>query len=216
MKNFFIISFIFFLAAAGLPLLVNRNLNRRSAQSPSPERLEGQINNQDQNSKVEEQSGENSPASDIQKDIKNSMTISSPLFNHNGGLPINATCDGKGVNPPLEISGVPKDAKSLAIIVKDPDAPRGTFIHWVLWNIDPSTKIIKENSVPDGAIQGATSAQRLGYVGACPPSGTHRYFFYLYALDEALDLPSSTTALELEHDIDGHVLEDTHITGLYR
>jgi len=165
--------------------------------------------------KAKEQPSLEIPAGD-QADQNKSMTISSPIFVHNGGLPISATCGGKGVNPPLEISGTPKDAKSLALIFEDPDAPNGTFIHWVLWNIDPSTIIIKENSVPDGAFEGITSENRPGYVAACPPSGTHRYFFYLFALDTALDLPASTTAIELEHAMEGHVIESTHIAGLYR
>ena len=111
---------------------------------------------------------------------------------------------------------MPKNAKSLAIIVEDPDAPNGTFIHWVLWNIDPLTRIIEEDSVPDGAVQGMNSDYRVSYVAACPPSGTHRYVFNLYALDVVFDLPQSTTALDLEHAMEGHVLDNTHIAALYR
>jgi len=150
------------------------------------------------------------------KNLENTMTISSPFFKHNGGLYINATCGGKGVNPPLEIGGTPKDAKSLALIVSDPDAPNGTFYHWLVWNIDPQTRIIKENSVPDGAVQGTNSDERVTYVAACPPSGTHRYFFSIYALDEVLDLPSSATGLEFEHAIENHVLDSAHMIGLFR
>jgi Raf kinase inhibitor-like YbhB/YbcL family protein len=170
----------------------------------------------DQNPKVGKQSLQKLPDSNIQKESQNSMTISSPFFYDNGGLPIFATCDGQGVNPPFEISGVPKEAKSLALIVHDPDAPNGTFIHWTVWNIDPATIRIKQNSVPDNAVQGITSANRVGYVAACPPSGTHCYIFNLYALDEVLDLPPSTTAAELKHAIEGHVLDNTSMTGLYR
>jgi hypothetical protein len=144
------------------------------------------------------------------------MTISSPFFKHNGGLYINATCGGKGVNPPLEIGETPKGAKSLALIVSDPDAPGGTFYHWLVWNIDSQTRIIKENSVPEGAIQGINSDQRVTYVAACPPSGTHQYIFSIYALDDVLDLPPSTAGVELERAIESHVLDSAHIIGLYR
>ena len=147
--------------------------------------------------------------------FKNQMKLTSFLFYHNGGLPLSATCDGKGVNPPFDIAGVHEGAKALALIVKDPDAPGATFIHWTVWNIDPQTTKIKENSVPDNATQGITSARRAGYIAACPPSGTHHYIFSLYALDKVLDLPVSTTAADLEDAMEGHILNKADLTGLY-
>lgn len=201
MKKMYLICVLIMAAAIGAFMIAGRHIERQ---------------NFNQRSKAENQPGAIIPGIGNQSDSAKSMTITSPLFLHNGGLPIFATCDGKGVNPPLGIGGVPKGAKSLAIIVEDPDAPGGTFVHWVLWNIDPSTTIIEENSVPDGATQGLNSDQRVSYVAACPPSGTHRYIFNLYALDETLDLPASTTALELRHAIEGHILDNAHLIGLYR
>lgn len=143
------------------------------------------------------------------------MRIASPAFGHNQNIPAKYTCDGENVNPVLEIAEVPEDAKSLALIMDDPDAPRGTWVHWTLWNIDPSTRQIDENSVPAGAAEGTTSFGKPGYGGPCPPSGTHRYFFKLYALDQMLDLPASTDKSGLENAVQGHVLGQAEFIGLY-
>lgn len=144
------------------------------------------------------------------------LTIASPAFKHNESIPEKYTCDGADVNPPLVIEGVPPGAKSLALIVDDPDAPRGTWVHWVVWNIDPKTKEIKENSVPAGAKQGMNDFRSRNYGGPCPPSGTHRYFFKLYALDTAPDLGPDTTKAVLEKAMMGHILAQAEIIGLYR
>lgn len=143
------------------------------------------------------------------------MEISSPAFTHNGSIPAQYTCDGDDKSPPLRISGVPRGAKSLALIHDDPDAPMGTWVHWLLWNINPLTEEIEENGVPPGAIEGTTSWGNTGYGGPCPPSGTHRYFFKLYALDTILDLPSSADMAKLEEAMASHILAKSELIGLY-
>lgn len=125
------------------------------------------------------------------------------------------TCDGEDINPLLLIAGVPDGTVTLALIVDDPDAPGGTWDHWVLWNIDPQTKIIKENSVPAGAIAGTNSAGKLEFHGPCPPSGTHRYFFKLYALNKELDLEEGATKEQLEKSMAGYIIEKAEVMGKY-
>lgn len=142
------------------------------------------------------------------------MEIKSPAFGPNQNIPAKYTCDGEGVNPPLEIAGVPEGAQSLVLIMDDPDAA-GTWVHWTLWNIDPATKVIEENSVPSKAIQGQTSSGQNQYGGPCPPSGTHRYIFKLYALDTKLNLPSYSTADNLTAALQGRILAESELTGLY-
>src|SRR6266568_2267554 len=126
------------------------------------------------------------------------LKITSPAFAHNGTIPAAFTCDGADSMPPLAIGGVPQKAKSLALIMDDPDAPVGTWVHWVAWNIAPQTTEIIEHSVPAGAVQGRNSWGRNSYGGPCPPSGTHRYFFKLYALDASLFHDAATTEKGLE------------------
>lgn len=144
------------------------------------------------------------------------MKITSAAFSHNGNIPSKYTCDGKNVNPPLMFEGVPSGVKSLALIMDDPDAPSGMFVHWVLWSIAPDTKEIAEDTAPKGAAQGITDFRRPGYGGPCPPSGTHRYFFKLYALDAALDLRKSAGKADLEKAMKGHILAEAEIIGLYK
>ncbi len=144
------------------------------------------------------------------------MQLLSSGFPSNGTIPKKFTCDGAGTNPELRFNDVPKDAASLALIVDDPDAPRGTFTHWVLWDIDPKTRVIKEHSVPLGSVEGLTSTGRPGYVGPCPPAGqTHRYLFKLYALDEMLSLPSDATRAELDGAIESHLMGSVQLVGRY-
>lgn len=131
------------------------------------------------------------------------MKISSSAFGNNEYIPSKYTCDGENINPSLEFSGVP-DSQSLVLIMDDPDAPMGTWVHWIIWNIDSKTTGIKENSVPIGAIQGKNSSATNKYIGPCPPSGTHRYFFKLYSLDVKLDLAPDTDKAGLEKAIQGH------------
>lgn len=145
------------------------------------------------------------------------MKIESSAFKHNERIPAKFTCEGKNVNPPLKISDVPSQAKSLVLIMDDPDAPMGTWVHWIVWNIDPKTSEISENSVPSKSTQGITSFKSIGYGGPCPPvgHGIHHYFFKLYALDTVLNHPSSSDKRELEEAIKNHILAKAEIIGLY-
>ena len=142
------------------------------------------------------------------------MKISSLVFEKNQ-IPVKYTCDGENFNPPLQFSEIPAGAKSLALICDDPDAPGGSFVHWVLWNINPQETQITEKSVPPGANQGKNSAGSSGYLGPCPPSGSHRYVFKLYALDTELDLPLETNKNQLEQAMQNHILEKAELIGLY-
>lgn len=144
----------------------------------------------------------------------NTMKIESPAFKNNELIPSKYTCDGENINPPLIISGVPVDAKSLAIIVDDPDAPAGTWTHWTVWNLKPDLQNILEGAKIDG-IEGITSFKTKGYGGPCPPSGRHRYFFKLYALDTILDLNSNSDKSALERAMAGHILAYAELIGLY-
>jgi Raf kinase inhibitor-like YbhB/YbcL family protein len=143
------------------------------------------------------------------------MKISSPAFADNGSIPARFTCQGEDVNPRLDMEGVPPGAKSLALIMDDPDAPAGTWDHWILFNVAPATASIAEDSVPSGAVQGRNGWGNSEYGGPCPPSGTHRYVFRLYALDTALGLGSGASKAEVERAMAGHVLAQAKLTGLY-
>ncbi len=143
------------------------------------------------------------------------LSISSSAFSQNGMIPPKYTCDGSDVNPPLSFGNVPEKTRTLALIVDDPDAPRGIWIHWVAWTIGPGTKEIPENTVPQGALQGTNDFRKQGYGGPCPPSGTHRYFFKLYALDAVLPLKAGATKAQLEEAMKGHVLAQAELIGRY-
>ncbi len=138
------------------------------------------------------------------------------MFENNGNIPGKYTCDGDDVNPPLQIEGVPENARSLVLIVDDPDAPMGTWDHWIVWNIAPDTTKIEENSVPEGAVQGMNDFKKREYGGPCPPSGKHRYMFKLYALDTTLDLDSASKKEDVENAMSGHIIEQTTLVGLYQ
>lgn len=142
------------------------------------------------------------------------MKIVSSAFENNSNLPSKYTCDGENISPPLSFLDVPSNARSLVLIVDDPDAPMGTFVHWIIFNINPKTQEIKENSVPQSAMLGKTTLNKTDFVGACPPSGTHRYFFKLYALDTVLNL-TNPDKVALEKAMQGHILEKAEIIGLY-
>ena len=145
------------------------------------------------------------------------MLLISPSFENNGTVPKKFTCDGGNINPELRIENVSTGAKSLALIMHDPDAPMpGGFTHWVVWNIAPATTLIKEESAPPGAVEGRNT-RSTGYTGPCPPPGhgVHHYEFYLYALDTTLDLPVDSGKAELEAAMRGHVIEETKLVGLY-
>ena len=141
------------------------------------------------------------------------MKITSPAFTHNAMIPRKYTCQGKDISPPLTISDIPESTLSLALIVDDPDAPVRTWDHWLIWNIKPTGEI-KENSAP--GTQGKNSWGRQDYGGPCPPSGTHRYFFQLYAIDSAIDLPAGATKADLEAAMKGHIIEQAELIGLYQ
>jgi|SRR3989344_7311789 len=148
----------------------------------------------------------------------NTMTITSSAFTSNGAILKKYTCDGTDINPPLTISGVPAKTKSLVLIVDDPDAPglpAGGWVHWILWNIDPTTTTIPEGSIPKGASEGITSFGKPGYGGPCPPSGIHRYFFKLYALDTTLSFALPPQKSVLEAAMEGHTLGHAELIGLY-
>jgi len=143
------------------------------------------------------------------------LLITSAVLRNEGPIPTLYTCDGKNINPPLSITGVPSGVKSLALIVDDPDAPLGTFTHWVVWNISSKTKEILENSIPEAAQQGNNSAGKNGYTGPCP--GTkHRYFFTLYALDAILGLDGKATSKDLYAATQGHIVAQTKLVGTYQ
>jgi len=143
------------------------------------------------------------------------MEITSPAFKNNGNIPAKYTCDGENINPLLEFKNIPQDTKSLALIVDDPDAPAKTWVHWVVWNIDPGTTRIPENAKIGDAVEGITDFGKPGYGGPCPPSGTHRYFFKLFALDTELDLDPSSGARDLANAMEGHIIESAELIGLY-
>ena len=144
------------------------------------------------------------------------MKLSSSSFADNGMIPAKFTCNGVNVNPELSISAVPSSTKSLALIVDDPDAVSKVWVHWVVFNITPGTERIAEDSVPAGAVQGTTDFQTAKYGGPCPQSGTHRYLFTLYALDNTLDLDSSATKKDVESAMQGHIVAQAALTGLYK
>ncbi len=140
--------------------------------------------------------------------------LDSPAFAENGEIPELYTCKGKNISPPLTIGGVPHNAASLALVLHDPDAPNGDWLHWTVWNINPNTQSFDEGKVPDSATQGTTSFGNTGYGGPCPPSGTHRYIFDLYALDKKLDLPAGSDRKSLEQAIQGHITAQTKLVGI--
>jgi Raf kinase inhibitor-like YbhB/YbcL family protein len=143
------------------------------------------------------------------------MKITSSAFQEGGNIPSQFTCDGSDVNPALHFEGAPAAAKSLLLIVDDPDAPVGLFTHWLVWNVDPEISEIAENSAPGGAIQGANDFPKKGYGGPCPPSGTHRYYFKIFALDQTLDLKPGAKRAEVDATMRGHVIGQGELMGRY-
>lgn len=144
---------------------------------------------------------------------QNQFRITSPAFRQGDPIPVKYTCDGENVNPGLIIKNVPEDSKSLALIMEDPDAPGGTFDHWITWNIKPWIDEIKENSVP--GIQGVNSFDNPGYGGPCPPDREHRYYFRIFALDSMLDLYEGADKSELLRAMKGHILAEGSLMGRY-
>jgi Raf kinase inhibitor-like YbhB/YbcL family protein len=142
------------------------------------------------------------------------IVVKSRAFENNQLIPTKYTCDGDDVNPPLTIEDVPEGTKSLVMIVDDPDAPSGTWNHWVVWNIPPDTRKIEENTFP--GTEGISTSRKHAYGGPCPPYGTHRYFFKVYALDAKLDLTADSTKNDVEKAMGSHILAEGELLGLYR
>jgi len=142
------------------------------------------------------------------------MKITSSAFQEGGNIPSKFTCDGGDTSPPLQIAELPSGVKSLALVVDDPDAPGGLFTHWIVWNIPPQTNAIAEGSAPKG-VHGTNDFGKSGYGGPCPPSGTHRYYFKIFALDRELDLPPGTKRSQLDAALKGHVVAQGELMGRY-
>jgi len=142
------------------------------------------------------------------------MKITSSAFQEGGNIPSKFTCDGADSSPPLQIAEVPSGAKSLALIVDDPDAPSGLFTHCIVWNISPQTNAIAEGSASKG-VRGTNDFGKSGYGGPCPPSGTHRYYFKVFALDRELDLPAGAKRGQLDAAMKGHIVAQGELIGRY-
>ena len=143
------------------------------------------------------------------------MEIHSSAFINNLMIPSRFTCDGEDISPPIVFSNLPNNTKSLILIVDDPDAPNGTFTHWLLWNILPTTTEIDVGKIPAEAVEGTTSFGKPGYGGPCPPSGTHHYHFKLYSLDTLLNLKHGASRDELENAMKDHILSTAELVGIY-
>ena len=141
------------------------------------------------------------------------LHVESLAFSQGEDIPRKYTCEGENINPPLLISSLPEETKTLAVIVEDPDAPNGIFDHWVAWNISPN-KPIQENN--DTGVNGLNSFGNEGYGGPCPPSGSHRYYFKIYALDAKLDLQAGSSKEELQQAMEGHILASGELMGRYK
>jgi Raf kinase inhibitor-like YbhB/YbcL family protein len=148
------------------------------------------------------------------------MQITSSQFDHEGVIPSKYTCDGENINPPIKIHEVPEQAKTLVLLMDDPDVPTsiredGMWDHWVLFNIPPETKYINENSVPPEAVSGVNTGKASGYGGPCPPDREHRYYFKLYALDIVIDLDDTATKADVESAMQGHIIARSELMGRY-
>ena len=149
------------------------------------------------------------------------IELTSPAFSEGEMIPTRYTCDGEDISPPLAWSGVPETAQSLVLICDDPDAPVGTWDHWVLFNIPADASglpeaVANEPTLESGAVHGKNSWGRSGYGGPCPPGGTHRYYFYLYALDSRLPLETGSTKAQLLQAVEGHILDQGQLMGRYQ
>ena len=149
------------------------------------------------------------------------LDVRSSALEEGRAMPARYTCEGLDISPPLSWSSVPNGTRSLALIVDDPDAPRGAFVHWVIYNLPPDTRRLPEDvpnqgTLPSGALQGMNGAGSIGYIGPCPPSGTHRYFFKVYALDTELDLRGGARREDIVRAMEGHVLAEGRLLGTYQ
>lgn len=157
----------------------------------------------------------------LQTPVAKPMKLESTAFTDKGLIPSKYTCDGEDISPPLSWSEPPSGTKSLALIVDDPDAPGKTFVHWVLYDIPATARALPDNvaaegNLPSGSLQGKNDFGKLGYGGPCPPGGTHRYFFKLYALDTKLGLESGATKAQVLVSMDGHILAEAELMGRYQ
>lgn len=149
-----------------------------------------------------------------------SMKIESPAFKEGGMIPEKYTCDGENISPPVNWSNIPRDTRYLAIIMDDPDAPSGDFVHWIIYNISAETHGLQEGitstrNLPDSAMLGTNSYHSISYMGPCPPSGTHRYQLKLYALDTILQMDSGANKGELLEAMEGHIIGQAMLTGKF-
>ncbi|SPD73615.1 conserved hypothetical protein [uncultured Desulfobacterium sp.] len=149
------------------------------------------------------------------------LKLTSPAFENGGMIPPKYTCDGEDVSPPLEWGVAPEGAKSFALVCDDPDAPMGTWVHWVIYNIPQKTKSLMEDIAREaqpaaGGMQGTNDFHKIGYGGPCPPGGTHRYYFRLYALDFMPDMAPGVTKRQLLKEIEGHIVGQTELMGKYK
>jgi Raf kinase inhibitor-like YbhB/YbcL family protein len=155
------------------------------------------------------------------QEVTMAFEITSPAFAHGGAIPSDFSCDGRDISPALIWTEPPAGTQSFALIMDDPDAPMGTWVHWVLYNIPASTRNLTEGTptdpkLSDGSLQGKTSAGSTGYHGPCPPSGTHHYFFKLYALDTMLSLSAKADKKELLAAMEGHILANVELMGTFK
>jgi hypothetical protein len=149
------------------------------------------------------------------------MKITSPAFKEGDMIPKKYTCDGINISPPLQWSSVPEGTKTFAIICDDPDAPMGTWVHWVLYNLPGNITGLSENvppvkTLPTGAKQGRNDFGKTGYGGPCPPGGIHRYYFKLYALNDQLQVEDGIAKSGLLNAVKGHILSEAHLMGKYK
>jgi Raf kinase inhibitor-like YbhB/YbcL family protein len=167
-----------------------------------------------------ETGAQNPPATPVQEK-SSGIQLTSGAFKEGQPIPQQYTCDGVNISPPLEWSGVPKTAKTIAIIADDPDAPAGTWVHWVVYNLPAENIGLVENlpateNLKAGGFHGKNDFEKVGYGGPCPPSGTHRYFFKIYALDGELPLKAGATKTDLEKAMAGHIVAQGQLMGTYR
>lgn len=172
--------------------------------------ISGCIQNQKSEKSVDKETPE-AGKGDENMDIQN-IKIFSSAFESNGTIPKRYTCKGENINPPLEFEGIPEETESLVLIMDDPDAPMKTFTHWIVWNIEPVAKI-DEDSIP--GVEGINDFRKIGYGGPCPPSGTHRFFFRVYALNKQLELKAGSGRKELESEMIGHIIAEGELMGKF-
>jgi Raf kinase inhibitor-like YbhB/YbcL family protein len=186
--------------------------------APNPEPTENtgpvQMEEAAQADTAEDEASEESGSSAEEEESPMKMALTSPAFNNGDPIPERFTCDGEDISPELDWFGLPDDTVSLALIMDDPDAPGGTWVHWVLYNLPMDLTGLREG-MDDVGQDGANSWNSTGYGGPCPPSGTHRYFFKLYALDVTLDLEPGADKAALLDAIEGHVVGQAELMGTY-